>query len=213
MVPLHNLSRSAKYELLNRPLKQTIPFVELWKRGELVRPLEVPESLRTDEFYLGDFGLAMKLGDSVTPKGYPPNHFCSPERLHGDDPSYACDMWSYMIIFAVLYLGNYPFLPWVQGGIIPNLVTCLGPLPKEWNGRCTHPGCLDSWYDQSKKPNPKHSLASVIAYFRPETDEIERKHVLSIMHRVFTYNPEERPTATQLLQDSSFRAIMGKYGC
>ncbi|PTU21167.1 hypothetical protein P175DRAFT_0516734 [Aspergillus ochraceoroseus IBT 24754] len=147
MVPLHNLKRSAKYELL----------------GQLVRPIEVPESIRTEEFYLGDFGLAMNLGD--------------------------------------------------PGGILSGIVRCLGPLPKPWKGRYTHPGGLDSWYDQSKTPDPNHDLASTIAYFRPEVDEIEREQVRSIMSRVFTYCPEERLTATQLLQDSSFRAIMNKYGC
>lgn len=104
MAPLQHLSRSAKYKALGRPLKQTIPSVKLWKRGELIRPMEVPESLRTDDFYLGDFGLVMKVGDPVAQSGYPPMQFCSPERFHGIYPSFACDMWSYMI--------NFPSLPW-----------------------------------------------------------------------------------------------------
>lgn len=82
MAPLHNLKRNAKYEALGRPLKQTIPYVDLCKKGELVQPVEVPKSLRTDEFFLGDFGLAKKLSDSVTQRGYPPSQYCSPERLH-----------------------------------------------------------------------------------------------------------------------------------
>lgn len=52
-----------------------------------------------------------------------------------------------------------------------------------------------------------------IARFRPDAEEIEREHVRSIMSRVFIYCPEERLTATQLLQDPLFRAIMSKYGC
>jgi hypothetical protein len=212
MVPLHNLNRRAKYEALGRPLKQTIPFVDLWKQGELVRPVEIPENLRTEEFYLGDFGLAMRLGDPMT-RGYPPMQFCSPDRLHRKDPSLACDMWSYMVIFAELYLGNLPFPTFLKGGIISGIVRCLGPLPEQWKGLYTHPGGLDSWYDQRITADPKHDLASTIARFRPEADPIEREHVHSIMYRVFTYCPEKRLTATQLLRDSSFRAIMDKYGC
>lgn len=64
LAPFHDpSSRSAKYKALGRPLKQIIPFVDLWKKGELVRPIEVPESLCTEKFYLGDFGTAMKVGD------------------------------------------------------------------------------------------------------------------------------------------------------
>lgn len=55
MVPLHDLSRSAKYKALGRPLKQIIPFVDLWKEGELVGPAKMPENLRTEQFYLGDW--------------------------------------------------------------------------------------------------------------------------------------------------------------
>ena len=28
--------------------------------------------------------------------------YCSPDRLHGKHPIFACDMWSYMVIFGVL---------------------------------------------------------------------------------------------------------------
>ena len=213
MVPLHSLNRSAKYEALGRPLKQIIPFVDLWKQGELVRPIKIPESLRTEEFYLGDFSLAAKLDDQMTQHGYPPMQFCSPDRLHRKEPSFACDMWSYMIIFAELYLGHPPFPTWLKGGIITGIVRCLGPLPEQWKGLYTHPGGLDTWYDQRKTADPNHDLASTIAYFRPEADPIERYHVHSIMCRVFTYCLEKRLTTTQLLRDPSFRAIMDKYGC
>ncbi|KAJ6138827.1 hypothetical protein N7471_005313 [Penicillium samsonianum] len=146
MAPLHNLNRSAKYEAVGRPLKQTIPFVDLWKKGELVRAVEVPENLRTEEFFLGDFGLAKKLSDSETQLGYPPSQFCSPERLHGKDPSLACDMWSYMVIFTVLYLRFTPFPSWVEGGIISGFVARLGPLPEKWKGLYIRPGEIDSCF-------------------------------------------------------------------
>lgn len=140
MVPLHNLHRSAKYEALGRPLKQIIPFVELFKQGELVSPIKVPENLRTEEFCLGDFGLAMRL-DEGEPKtrGRPPMAFCSPDRLHRKDPSFACDMWSYMIILAELYLGYTPFPSGGKGGVISGMISRLGPLPEQWKGHYIWP--------------------------------------------------------------------------
>lgn len=213
MLPIHNLNRSAKYEALGRPLKEPIPYANLQKQGELVEPMTVPESLRTEDFYLGDFGLAMKLDDPTLPRGYPPMEFCSPDRLHGKDPSLACDMWSYMVLFAELYLGFVPFKSWIKGGIMSGIVRCIGPAPEQWKGLYTYPGGLDSWYDQSQTPDQDNDLASRIAYFRPDADPVEKKHVHSIMSRVFTYCTEERLTATQLLRDPSFRAIMDTYGC
>lgn len=206
------LSRSAKYELLGRPLKQTIPFVDLWKRGELVSPVKVPQEQCTDEFYLGDFGLAMKVGDSITQGGYPPMHYCSPDRLHRQEPSFACDMWSYMAVFTMLYLTFPPFHTWIKGGIVSSMVRCLGPLPEQWKGLYVYDDGLDSWYDQSQSPDPKNGLAAKIAHFRPDADPVERQHVESIMSKVFTFHPEKRPTARELLRDPDFKAIMERYG-
>ncbi|KAJ5714243.1 uncharacterized protein N7483_011424 [Penicillium malachiteum] len=125
------LSRTAKYELLGRPLKETIPCVDLWKKGELVSNAEVPDDFRTDEFYLCDFGLAKKVGDLSTQSGYPPAEYCSSERFHRHEPSFACDMWSYMAIFGMLYIAYPPFFK-IDGGIISNMVQTLGPLPEKW---------------------------------------------------------------------------------
>lgn len=184
MAPLHTLSRSAKYDALGRPLKRIIDFLDLWKQGEFVSPAKVSEDLRTDEFFLGDFSLAMKLGDSKFQHGYPPIQFCSPERLHKKEPSFACDMWSYMIIFSELYLGYLPFPAWLKGGIMSGITRCLGPLPEQWKGLYSHPEGLDSWYDQHEAPDPNKDLASIIAYFRPEADPVERELVQSIMSKV-----------------------------
>ncbi|KAE8405489.1 kinase domain-containing protein [Aspergillus pseudonomiae] len=212
MAPLPTLNRRAKYETLGRPLKEVIPFVDLWKQGELVQPMQIPEALRTDDFYLGDFGLAMQLGDPTFQPGYPPMQFCSPDRLHKKEPSFACDMWSYMTIFTELYLGHPPFATWLEGGVITGMVRCLGPLPEQWKGLSNHPGGLDSWYDQYQMPYPNYDFARTIAYYHPNADPVEREHAHSIMSKVFNYCPEKRPTAAELLQDHSFRAIMDKYG-
>ncbi|KAI9925260.1 hypothetical protein ASPWEDRAFT_176916 [Aspergillus wentii DTO 134E9] len=213
MVPIDGLSRSAKYELLGRPLKQTIPFVNLWKEGELVSPVKFPKDLLTEEFYLCDFGLAKKIGDLTTQRGYPPMHYCSPDRLHRQEPSFACDMWSYMAVFSMLYLTFPPFPTFLEGGVVSGMVEALGPLPMQWKGLYTHPGGLDSWYDQSQSPDPENDLAAKIAYFRPDADPVERQHVQSIMSKVFIYDPEKRLTASELLRDPSFRAVMDRYGC
>lgn len=211
--PLDHLPRSAKYEALGRPLKQMIPVDDLWKKGELVGPVKVPQSLHTTKFYLGDYGLAKKVSDPTTPRGYPPLQYCSPDRLHRKDPSPACDMWSYMVLFAQLYIGYVPFSSFYNGGIIGGLVMALGPLPEEWKGHYTHSEGRDFWYDQNQKPHPEWTLESRMANLRPDADPTERSHALSIMHRVFTYDPAKRLTAAQLLRDPSFRAIMENHGC
>ncbi|CAK46888.1 uncharacterized protein An16g05480 [Aspergillus niger] len=102
---------------------------------ELVRAIEVPANLRTEDFYLGDFGLVMKVGDSVAQPGYPPLEFCSPERLHGKDPSFACDMWSYMII-SFIYQGHPPFHdPRIR------VRTSFNPMPIRLNENLCSPLC------------------------------------------------------------------------
>lgn len=213
MAPLHNLSRASKYELLGRPLREIIPFANTWKKGELVRPIEVPETLLTEDLYLGDFGLSKKIDDPFTQPGYPPVQFCSPERLHDKDPSPACDMWAYMVIFSELYIGFPPFTPCFQGGIISDYVRYFGPLPEEWKGLYIYANGLDSWYDQNVQPDPQTDLAVKIIKYRPDVDAAERELACSVMRKVFRYRPEERLTATQLLQDDYFKALVKKYGC
>ncbi|KAJ6036100.1 hypothetical protein N7540_000379, partial [Penicillium herquei] len=205
--PIDGLSRAAKYKLLGRPLKETIPCVDLWKKGEIVSNAEVPDDFRTDEFYLCDFGLAKKVGDLSTQGGYPPLQYCSPERLHEQEPSFACDMWSYMAVFSMLYSAFPPFVSYLNGGILSGMFQCLGPLPEKWKS-CTPIGGLDSWYDQSRSSDPENDLVSKIAYYRPDSDPAERELVISIMMKVFIYEPEKRLTARELLHNSEWRALM-----
>jgi serine/threonine protein kinase len=101
-------SHKISYEYLGRPQKTALQF-ETWKGGELVEPMEVPESLLGEAVYLGDFGLAIKAGTSLRQKVQSPAVYCAPERFHDADRSFATDIWSYMCLFVQLYLGFNPF--------------------------------------------------------------------------------------------------------
>jgi hypothetical protein len=132
------------------------------------------------------------------------------------NPSFASDMWSYMCIFTVLYLG---VVPWNSTGcslLMNNMVKALGPLPRQWMGRYdafkSGPG-NNSWYDQGRRPDHKEALKTMIEKFRPEASQIEQEHILSIMVKGFSYPPENRWTATELLQDAAFKAVMEIYCC
>ncbi|KAJ5817404.1 hypothetical protein N7447_009637 [Penicillium robsamsonii] len=61
MAPIDGLDRSTMSY-------SRIPFVDLWKKGELVSPIRDPGDLRSDEFYVCDFGLAKKIG-AITQRG------------------------------------------------------------------------------------------------------------------------------------------------
>lgn len=211
---LDNLDRNAKYKTIGRPLKQSIPYIEaLWKPGEIVKPLVFPENLRTETFFLGDFGLSMKRGTAVKQQGRPPMKFCSPDRLHHQEPSFSCDIWSYMCIFAELYFGLVPFSSWLKGGVVTSMVQLFGPLPKKWKGQYfDSEGSLDSWYDHdNKSKDPKAKLTATIERLRPEADSVERQHVLSVLSWGFSMDPNKRPSATQLLRDPSFNAIIDRH--
>ncbi|EEP78845.1 predicted protein [Uncinocarpus reesii 1704] len=177
-------------------------------RGELIKPIQVPEDLRTNMFYLGDFGQAAKIGSSAIPAGEPPIQYCSPDRLHKKGSTPACDMWSYMCIFAQLYIGWVPFNIY-QRGIIASIIRIAGPLPEQWKGHYVDPhDSRDEWYYQNQPFNPEAVLNQ---YLRKDIDPVERRLVISVMSRGFCAGPEKRLTAAQLLQDPSFKAIMDIY--
>ncbi|KAL4882119.1 kinase domain-containing protein [Aspergillus karnatakaensis] len=186
--------RADKYKIFGRPRRTPIPEVELEKPGEYVSCMEMPEHYRTNEFFLADFGLARRIGDKFPNQtGEPPRPYLSPERYHEFEPSFACDMWSYMTVFAELYCSNILF---------------------EWKGKCSRgPDDVDWVFDQSLRPNPAVGLAARLLQYRPDADQAERELVQTIMLKVFRYRPEERLTAFQLLQDPDFQALMARYGC
>lgn len=62
-------------------------------------------------------------------------------------PSVACDMWSYVCLFAELYLDFEPFHGWANGGVVTTMVEILGPLSEKWKGSCVFKESRDDWYD------------------------------------------------------------------
>ncbi|KAL4874217.1 kinase-like domain-containing protein [Aspergillus karnatakaensis] len=227
MAPTGHLPRSEKYKIFGRPLRQALEHLETSERGEMVDAMEIPLDRRADEIFLGDFSLAMRIGDDSFPNqvGFPPDPWLSPERYHGFGPSFACDMWSYMAIFGALYIGETFFsyaLPRGTGGGGPMICTHyrhFGPLPKEWKG--LHQDLLGrgddgkyNWcYDQRLRPNPKAMLDAKLRDSCPDADPAELELVHRIMLKVFRYRPAERLNAFQLLHDPDFVALMARYGC
>jgi serine/threonine protein kinase len=176
---------------------------------ELVKQLEVPKSLITETVYLGDFGTAFKAGTKIKYMVLSPISCRAPELFHKVDPSFASDMWSYMCIFARLYLGHTLWCGFMLSMMLNSMVRTLGPLPwkDHYIGRYYDP----SWYDQTRTPDPRSTLERLIKEAQPEASQTERNYVLSIMSKGLCYLPEDRPTATQLLQDASFKALMEIY--
>ena len=160
VAPLDNLNTKTKYKYIGRPKKIALPS-DLWRQGELVRPLEVPKSLITDAVYLGDFGMATEAGTEVKDKVPSPVDisYYAPERFHNVNPSFASDMWSYMCLFSDLYLGFVPWSSYSNVSMISNMVRTLGPLPKQWKGCYNGWGTSGNWwYDQRRKPDPENPL-------------------------------------------------------
>lgn len=114
-----------------------------------------------------------------------------------------------MCLFAELYLSFVPFYGGSGASVVSLMVGVLGPLPENWQGHFDGPGTmLNSWYDQDRKPVPELTLAAMIKRARPEASPSEVKPVLFFMSKGFCYLPESRMSATELLQDASFKAVM-----
>ncbi|WEW59765.1 hypothetical protein PRK78_005245 [Emydomyces testavorans] len=204
---LKNLSKEEKYRTFGRPIKRKVPK-DTWRpEGEMVLPVDIPEECRKNVFYLGDFSITMKVGDPVIPDGMPPYRYCSPERLHGAPPTFACDMWSYTCLFAEFYLGRPIISPF---GVVGSMASLFGPLPKELKGHYLWPHQSQDWWYE-RKPDPEFTLGSYVKEQLKHISSTERKHVLSILSKGFSYHPEQRLTAAELLNYPSFKAIMDNY--
>ena len=125
------------------------------------------------------------------------------------DPSCASDMWSYMCLFAELYL-NFPLFM-SQGSVshMSNLVRVSGPLPEHWKGSFAFADeSHDWWYDPSTEVDSRISRQAIFTHRRPKVSQIERDHVLSVMAKGFCYDYDQRISADELLQDASFKVLL-----
>jgi serine/threonine protein kinase len=205
---------ATKYKYLGRPRKMPLPTSKpIWKDGQLVMPVEPHDSLVEGTTTLGDFGLAIKSGTSVECKIQSPAIYCAPERIHNINPSFASDMWSYMCIFGELCLGFPLFYGAAYSSAVDFVVRSLGPLPLSWKGSYDGDGQHDeSWYDQSRGPDPHLALEAKVKRARDKISTTEQQLVLTILRRGLSYSPEHRLSARQLLEDASFKELMAMYG-
>jgi hypothetical protein len=59
----------------------------------------------------------------------------------------------------------------------------------------------------------ERTLAAKIACLWPKTSQTKQNLVLAVFAKVFVYLPKRRATASQLLEDSLFKALMAMYKC
>lgn len=199
-------------------------------KAERVVALRFPPQSVGEKIFLADFGLALKAGDSVVLKTQGILKFVSPERLHGYDPSPASDVWSFMVVFYYLYTGYYPF--WspldTSMGVLQSIVDGLGPLPESWAER--NGGYSQSaWYGPSKEypkkgmdvPSRTTMRGKLPNEGSKDVKKVENenrfrmelnKHAVEFIQKVFRYSPQERPTASQLLEDHNFKEVMRMCG-
>lgn len=212
--PLDMYDTATKYQYLGRPQKMILPSASTQhKPGELVMPMAPRKELVTNDVLLGDFGMSIPAGASVTQKWQSPLVYCAPERLHGEDPSFASDMWSYTCLLAELYLRCPLFWGAAPLRVITFVVKTLGPLPAQWKDLYQLGGkCDPEWYNQDRKPCSHLGLEHKIPHLRPEIDPTEVQLVLDILRWGLSYLPENRPTAAQLLDSDLFKDLMAIYG-
>jgi serine/threonine protein kinase len=116
-------------------------------------------------------------------------------------------MWSYMCIFSQLLFGYHPFTHvWGAAELVPHLFKVFGPLPIEWKGRYIESGTVsDASYGRSQSLPPL--FHSIIAGGLPNISPSMRSHLVSVLSNGFRYQPGQRITAAQLLENPSFMAL------
>jgi serine/threonine protein kinase len=159
--------------------------------------------------------------------------FLSPERFHDSDPSPASDMWSFMVVFVYLYLGRLPFsnLHGIVDDLGPLPAEWAKPKPKydtSWYESAENssvPKCIfatwlrENWQkevaatarrysgwveDGNKQYAERANRAAQEAIVKEQAET----HVLKVIRSVFRHQPEERLTASQLLEDPGWKKLM-----
>lgn len=219
-VDLGKMSVPEKYKLLGRPRKAKA----LWEddpetgkalvTGELVAPANFPPEILGSDAHLCDFGILVEAGTSVSDKLQSQPRYCAPELFHDIEPSFASDMWSYMVVFLYLYAGYLPFaLGPGFAGVLGSIVDVVGLLPQEWKGLYDahdKANAKESWYGQGSQT--KSMFNAFLDKHRPDITAGEKALVLSVIRQVFRPRPEDRVTASELLGNKDFKALMSIYG-
>lgn len=203
-----------KYELLGRPRKARI-IKDNELIGEMVAPAKFPPRILSSNAYLCDFGILVKAGTSVINKLQSPADYCAPELFHNIEPSFASDMWSYMVVFLYLYMETTIFTGRGFAGRVGSIVKHVGGLPSEWLGRYElydKEEVQASWYGQGSKEKDAQALSAFLDQCRPDISAKEKTHVLSVVQKVFRPRPQDRLTASELLEDTDFKAVMSMNG-
>ncbi|ROW00215.1 hypothetical protein VSDG_03562 [Cytospora chrysosperma] len=210
---------SERYKQVGRPQKFPLPTCDfVWRPGDLVAPIEWPSSIVGKTAFLGDFGLMKRADSPVTDDYLPPLTCCPPELLHkGFEPTYASDMWGFMCIFHTLMTNYTPFSGWSDSGPLGFMTHELGPLPQEWEGLYQSPWHYpdaerDKWYDQSRSPRVSFFERFLDRCRKELVGSRERELIVEVMYKGFRFQPAERPTAQQLLEDPSFRELLSIHG-
>lgn len=218
---LGELTIAEKYNLLGRPRKAKIEkdcpeTGEVLLIGELVASVNFPPELIRSNAYLCDFGILIEAGSLVRNKLLLRPIYCAPELFHDMEPSYANDVWSYMVLFLHVYTGAPPsqYGPGFAG-VLNNIVGRIGTLPQQWMGRygaSDKVNAKESWYGHPATLQPESTLSSYLDEHRPDMSASEKASVLSVIWQVFRPKAEDRITALGLLQNQDFNALMSIYG-
>ncbi|KAL2285961.1 hypothetical protein FJTKL_07219 [Diaporthe vaccinii] len=210
-VDLAKMSTAEKYKVLGRPRKARALKEGDQVVGELVAPAKFPLDILSSDTYLCDFGILVEAGTSVPNELQSPAGYCAPELFHDFEPSFAGDMWSYMVVFLYLYT-EYPASPaWGFAGNVDSIVERVGVLPLEWKGRYINKGTVqESWYEDASQS--KDIFSALLDQHRPDISAKEKGLALSVIRQVFRMKPKDRVRASDLLGNGDFEALMSIYG-
>lgn len=219
-VDLGKKSVNERYQLLGRPRKAKALWEEDPKTGkdmilgELVAPATFPPALVGADAYLCDFGILVPAGTSVPNKLQSQPGYCAPELFHNIEPSFASDVWSYMVLFLYLYTERSVFAIGPGfAGVLNSIVDGVGLLPREWKDHYEahdKAKAKEAWYGRGSPA--KNIFSAFLNMCRPNISAAEKALVLSIIQQVFRPRPEDRVTAGGLVDNTEFKALMSIYG-
>lgn len=130
------------------------------------------------------------------------------------DPSFASDVWSYMVLLLYLYTERSVFAIGPGfAGVLNSIIDRVGSFPQEWKGfydAYDEVKAKASWYGNGSPA--KVMFSDFLDTHRPDVSSAEKALVLSIIQQVFCPRPEDRVTAVELLENKDFKAFMSIHG-